>query len=207
MKFIDISWPISENITPYKDNKVVQFIPVRIFSKDNARQSNLVMSAHSGTHIDAPSHFLEKGNNVEKINLDDLYGNAIVLELSDVEEKITKKDLEKEIISKGQIILLKTKNSSLSPTAPFKQHFVYLDKSGAQYLVDRKVKAVGIDYLGIERNQSGHETHITLLENNVVIIEGLRLGHIKEGEYTFCCLPLAIQGLEGAPARAVLIKD
>ena len=94
----------------------------------------------------------------------------------------------------------------LLPTAAFTYDFVYLEKSGAKYLAGKKVKTVGIDYVGIERDQPNHETHRFLLGNDIPIIEGLRLGKVKEGEYTLLCLPLAYKGMEAAPARAVLIK-
>ena len=89
----------------------------------------------------------------------------------------------------------------------FHYNFVYVDKSAAEYLVQIKSVAIGIDYLGIERDQPQHDTHALLLQNNIPIIEGLRLGHVKPGYYTLMCLPLLIPGLDAAPARAILIED
>jgi arylformamidase len=106
----------------------------------------------------------------------------------------------------GDIILLKTANSSLGATALFNPSFVYLEASGAHYLQEKKIKAVGIDYLGIERAQPAHETHLQLMEHGITIIEGLRLQHVKQGRYLVCCLPLNAVGIEAAPARAVLIE-
>jgi len=102
--------------------------------------------------------------------------------------------------------LFKTKNSALKNNAPFDPEFIYLDKTGAKYCVEQKIKAVGIDYLGIERNQPGHETHALLLENNIGIIEGLRLAHAEADQYFLICLPLLIPGADASPARAILCK-
>lgn len=205
---LDISWPISEEMTAYKDKKAVTFIPTKNYAEHAARESIITLGAHSGTHIDAPSHFIERGKTVDQISLNQLQGACIALDFTAVAEKISRADLEKcnltAQIKAGDIVLLKTKNSSLSPTTQFDPHFVYLERSGAEFLAQKKVKAVGIDYLGIERNQPGHETHLTLFRNDIVIIEGLRLAHVKAGRYQCMCLPLAIQSLEGAPARAIL---
>ncbi len=109
------------------------------------------------------------------------------------------------MIPDNSIVLFKTKNSLLECDALFNPVFIFLAPDAAQLLVEKQVKAVGIDYLGIERGQPDHATHVTLLAKNIPIIEGLRLKDIKAGSYFLCCLPLAIQGLEAAPARAVLL--
>ncbi len=83
---------------------------------------------------------------------------------------------------------------------------MYLEASGAKYLTEKKIKAVGIDYLGIEHSQPGHPTHETLMNGDVIVIEGLRLGHVQKGNYFFVCLPLNMIGLEAAPARAILMS-
>jgi len=220
MKIIDISWPITENTTGYKNRKNIKFTRYKNFETDGWRESLITLESHSGTHIDAPSHFVRDGKNIESISLDRLVGDCIVLDLTDVQESGSPfdengaKSITRDIlfehdheINKDDIIILKTSNSATKPEDLFLPNFVYLDHSGAHYLAQKGVKAVGIDYLGIERNQPGHETHIELMQNNIVIIEGLRLQHVQAGNYFFCCLPLAIQGLEAAPARAVLIDD
>jgi arylformamidase len=123
-------------------------------------------------------------------------------------ERITRDCLlahENEIVE-DSIILFRTTNSDLSPTDKFSPHFVYLEASGATYLAEKKVKAVGIDYLGIEHSQPGHPTHENLLNADIVVIEGLRLGHVQAGNYFFVCLPLNMIGTEAAPARAVLME-
>lgn len=206
---IDVSWPISTATTGYKDLLVVNFEEVKNFGRDGVREAILTVSSHSGTHIDAPSHFLKEGKTIDQIPLDRFVGDCKVLDMVLVLERITRDDFEQydHIIQEGDIVLLKTVNSDLSPTNKFSPHFVYLELSGAQYLIEKKVKAVGIDYLGIEHSQPGHPTHENLMRADISIIEGLRLGHVKAGKYFFVCLPLYTIGLEAAPARAVLFVD
>jgi len=205
MEIIDISWPISPAMTSYKNKKVVKFTKSKIFSRDHARENIITLSTHTGTHIDAPTHFLSKGKDINDLSLTHFSGKCRVVTLR-VKDKIEKKHLEKLRITKDSIILFKTRNSSTSPTAKFDTDFVYLAPSAALFLAEKNVKAVGIDYIGIERNHPLHETHRTLLEEGIPIIEGLRLAKVSNGEYMLICLPLNLIGLEAAPARAVLFK-
>lgn len=205
-KIIDISWPISENIRTYKNKKFVAITPIRKFEEGGVRESTITLWSHTGTHVDAPAHFLEDGMTVEKIAPRSLVGPCRVLDLSDVENRLTVENLEREKIVAGEIILLRTRNSSSPINGQDSQDFVYLDGAAAAYLVSCGVRAVGIDHLGIEREQPNHETHIVLLQAGVIIIEGLRLAHVPAGNYFLCCLPLAIIGGDAAPARAVLIE-
>lgn len=203
----DISWPISQEITAYKDRKTVSFEPIKSIEKDGVRESLLTLGAHTGTHIDAPSHFQKEGNTIEKLDLSQVIGKCKLFDMSSVTDGITQDHLENLDIQPHDIILFKTSNSALQPTDKFNPQFIFLEASGAQYLVQRKIKAVGIDYLGIERGQQGHLTHNLLFKHNIVIIEGLRLSQIKQGSYFLCCLPLYAIGIEAAPARAILIEE
>jgi len=208
MKVIDISWPISKATTGYKDRSIVDIEEIKNFNRDGARETAIRLSSHTGTHIDAPSHFLKDGKTIDEISLDRLMGDCVVLDMTTCAERITRDCLmahDNDIVKDG-IILLRTTNSDLSPTDKFSPHFVYLEASGALYLAEKKIKAVGIDYLGIEHSQPGHPTHENLMHADVTIIEGLRLGHVQAGSYFFIGLPLNIIGLEAAPARVVLIK-
>ena len=206
MKIYDISWPISTATTGYKDKKVVNFQPIKSIDKDNVRETTITLDSHTGTHIDAPSHFIRDGKTIDQIELSSIIGPCKVFDMSVVNDGITRDHLENLEISAGDIVLFKTNNSANQPTDKFTPHFIYLEISGAQLLVQRKVRAVGIDYLGIERSQQGHLTHQELFKNNITIIEGLRLQTIKQGKYFLCCLPLYTIGLEAAPARAVLLE-
>ncbi len=207
MKAIDISWPISEKMTTYKDTKGVKIDSARQFDLDGMRECCLTLSTHIGTHVDAPSHFIKNGPTLDKMELEYTMGECKVLDFTDIEDKITEEHLSMYDIEFEDIILLKTKNSFLKPDAPFSKNFVYLDESGARYLADIGIRCVGIDYLGIERDQKDHATHITLMLAEVAIIEGLRLAHVEQDLYSLVCLPLALQGTDGAPARAILFAE
>lgn len=202
---IDISWPISPSMTTYKDSKPVSIAALKDFTEDGVRDTNLMLNTHTGTHVDAPSHFLADETHVDSIPLEKLSGSCQVLDFTHVAHAITEEHLKKQNLKAGSIILLKTKNSFLPSTGSFHKDFVYLEQSGAEYLVQHKIKAVGIDYLGIERNQPEHETHKTLLEADIPIIEGLRLAKADASNYTFLFLPLALHGIEAAPGRAILL--
>lgn len=199
--FIDISWPLQKGLTEYKDRKTFKVDHIKTYEKDGVGESLLSMHSHTGTHIDLPSHFLAHNDSV---NMDALVGNCRVIDCSVIKEKITAKDLEKFSLQKEERILIKTSNSALAWNAPFDYDFVYITDDAAAFLVKKEIKSIGFDYLGIERNQPHHETHIQLLENNITIIEGLRLSAVKEGGYFLCCLPLAFSLLDGIPARALL---
>ena len=205
MIIVDISWSIDAAMTAYKDKKMVNVEQIKSFEMHSVRESSLRLGAHTGTHIDAPAHFLVDGATIEHTPLSATVGPCVVLDLMHVDEAITKEDLVACSIKPGSRVLFKTKNSLRLAHDLFDYGFIYLAECGARYLASQKIAAVGIDYLGIERNQSGHETHLALLSSGVVIIEGLRLANVQAGEYFLCCLPLAVVGAEAAPARAVLI--
>ena len=204
MKIIDISWPITQNITEYKDRKTLKLEKYKEFQKDNVRETLITIHTHTGTHIDSPAHFLKDGKTLDQLDLNKLIGECKILDVTHIEEKIAKKDLEKFDIQKDDIILLKTKNSDLGTTKKFNPNFVYLEKTGAEFLASKKIKSVGIDYLGIERNQPNHETHKLLMQNDIIIIEGFRLKQITQKTGFFYCLPLFLPSIEAAPCRAIL---
>ncbi len=209
MKVIDISWPISKATTGYKDRSIVDIEEIKNFNRDNARETAVRISSHTGTHIDAPSHFLKEGKTIDEMPLTHFIGDCVVLDMTTCAERITRDCLmahERDIVE-GGIVLLRTTNSDLAATDKFSPHFVYLESSGAIYLAEKKIKAVGIDYLGIEHSQPGHPTHENLMHADVAIIEGLRLGYVPPGNYFFVCLPLYTIGLEAAPARAILMTQ
>lgn len=192
-------------MTEYKDRRTVKIESLKQFDCDGVRETMLSMHNHTGTHVDAPSHFVMNGGSSETLSLEALIGPCRVLDLTHVTECITQNDLKQCEIKASERILVKTKNSLRSPTDPFDPQFICVHKDAARYLADLKIACIGIDYLGIERNQPEHETHILLLEGNVVIIEGLRLAHVPPGYYELCCLPLNVLGIDGVPARAALI--
>ncbi len=203
--WFDISWPIVPGMTEYKNRKTVSFIEKKTFKADDVRESIITIGTHTGTHIDAPAHFLEKGKTMGEFEMKPITGPCAVLDLSSTNEAITEHDLAPYVdYIKGFRVLLKTKNSARAYNEPFDAQFVYLSHGGAQFLMEHQAAAVGIDYLGIEHSQQGHPTHKTLLGADIPIVEGLRLQHVSEGEYFLVCVPLSVPTLEAAPARALL---
>ena len=144
------------------------------------------------------------GATIDEIELKKLILRCRVLDLTNVVSSITKEDLMDKNILSGEFLLLKTRNSF---TEKYEPDFVYVSESGAKYLAEKKIIGVAIDSFGIERAQPNHETHKILFKNEITIIEGVRLKGIAEDEYFMCALPLKIKGVDGSPARIVLIKD
>lgn len=207
MHIIDISWPISNTMTAYKNEKTVSCEPLKTIAKDGAQKTKITLDTHTGTHVDAPAHFIKDGITNDKIELETMMGPCVVIDLSRISGAITAADLEEYDLEECDILLIKTKNSARATDAPFDSEFVYLDASAAEYLAEMTdIQTIGFDYLGIERNQINHDTHHALFEAEITIIEGLRLAAVAEGEYFFVCLPLAVKGLDGAPARAILVQ-
>ena len=206
MNIIDISWPISHDMTQYKDNKYVEF-ECKLGSSYYVMEHLLKLHSHTGTHIDAPRHFLEDGQSLDELPLERFIGPCFVADMTSYGLELDGQALENIQVPAGTIVLLKTSNSKKSPTDPFDSNFAYVTASGANYIVDQNWKVVGIDYLGIERNQPDHATHITLAQAGIPIIEGLRLEHVAQGWYTAIILPLTIIGVEAAPARALLLQS
>jgi arylformamidase len=215
-KVIDISWPINPNTVEYKNKNALKIQTVKDIKIDGVHETHVSLDLHTGTHIDAPIHFDKNGATVEQISFDHLIGECKVFDLASskekmIEEKISATDLQDLDIQENDIVLFKTKNSELpaqnkSLQGNFESGFVYLDKSAAQYLVSKKIKTVGIDYLGIERAQPDHETHKVLFKANITIIEGLRLSNVRPGKYFLVCLPVKFEGVEAALSRAVLLE-
>jgi arylformamidase len=207
MKIIDISWPITSDMTGYKNRKEVMFSLVKSYEKDMVRESRIMLGSHTGTHVDAPAHMIASGVTIDQVPLQNLIGQAAVIDLTSIDDCIEREHLEQFEIPKGVILLLLTKNSFIAENAQFNGNFIYLTADAAAYCVEIGIRALGIDYLGIERNQPDHETHKILLKNKISIIEGLRLAHVEPNFYFFVCLPISVIGLEAAPARAILIAD
>jgi arylformamidase len=144
---------------------------------------------------------------VDQLPLDALIGRATVLEFPDDIMQIGAKELDGQPIDGARRVLLKTRNSALLELPEFARDYTFLAPDGAELLAEKGVQLVGIDYLSIEQFRSGHHrTHRTLLQRQIVIVEGLQLAGVAPGVYEFICLPLRIAGMDGAPARAVLME-
>jgi len=205
MEIFDISVPIRDGMVHYAGNPPVHVTRVSSLENgDPANVSELDLGAHSGTHVDAPDHFLADGAGAEALPLDALIGPAEVVDAAAAAvalDLVTVRDLE--LPPQGsERILFKTRNSQLWGRDEFTRDFVRLDGEAAAYLVERGVRLLGIDYLSI----GDAEAHRTLLSAGVVCVEGLDLRGIEPGSYEFVCLPLKLVGSDGAPARAVLIR-
>lgn len=176
-----------------------------IAAGSSANVSLLSFGSHTGTHVDAPLHFIYGGAPVDAIPLGHLIGPAILVRFEDSVRIITRQELEHRGLGGYKRILLATRNSALLDQRDFHTDYTYLAPDGAEYLADLGVVLVGIDYLSVEEFHSGHHrTHLTLLKRDIVIVEGLDLSEPAPGEYELICLPLRLSGLDGAPARVVL---
>jgi arylformamidase len=208
MRTYDITLTISPNLPVWPGDPGVELELVeKIEDGSNANVSRIDMGVHTGTHVDAPFHFLQEGISVDEIDLSLLTGRAYVLHLPEV-DVITASVLENaQIPPRTRRVLFKTRNSEYwaNEEPDFQIDFVGLSDDAAKYLVRRGVKLVGIDYLSVAPFQQSRPTHEKLLEAGVVIVEGLNLTEVSQGRYTLYCLPMKIAGSDGAPARAILI--
>ena len=206
-RIYDISVPIRSGGLVYPGNPEIEITLQQAVAKGaGANVSAIRFGSHTGTHADAARHFFDDGQPVDKIPLERLIGPALLAGFADDVRAIGAAELKVHDIRGHKRILLRTRNSALLSQKEFARDYTYLAPDGAEYLVDNGVEVVGIDYLSIEQFHSGHHrTHRTLLAKSVVILEGLDLSVPPPGEYQLICLPLRIEGCDGAPARAVLI--
>lgn len=205
MNIIDITKLICEEMIVYKNkpSKQIKRSIVMDYQHGSYYESRIDLDMHCGTHIDAPLHMLEGGSTVERLDLSKYIGTCKVYDLTPITQYITKKDVEGLDIQQNDIIVLKTKNSY---DTEYNAQFIYLEEDAAQFLVDRKIKCLGMDAMSIERDKPNHETHKILLSHDIGVIEDLQLKDVDEGEYFLSCLPLRIKASEASPVRAVLIK-
>ncbi|MFL5484494.1 MAG: cyclase family protein [Gemmatimonadaceae bacterium] len=206
-RIYDISVPIRTGGLVYPGNPEIDVSLQQAVAKGASANVSLVrFGSHTGTHADAARHFFDDGQSVDHIPLDRLIGPALLLSFDDNVRAVGAAELRSQRLNGHKRVLLRTRNSALLSQPEFARDYTYLAPDGAQFLVDSGVELVGIDYLSIEQFHSGHHrTHRTLLERSVVIVEGLDLSSPPAGEYQFICLPLRLEGCDGAPARAVLI--
>ena len=168
---------------------------------DPANVSRLDFGVHSGTHVDAPNHFLDGEPGVDSVPLDVLVGPAQVVDGASLPREVSASALQSLAIpDAAERLLLKTRNSALWERDSFSEDFVSLDESGARWLVERGVRLIGIDYLSI----GDEAAHKVLLRAGVVPLEGLDLRRVEPGSYRLICLPLRIEGSDGGPARVLL---
>jgi len=210
MKVHDVSLPIAETLVSWPGDPTVRISRFSDLEKgDQATVSEICMGVHSGTHIDAPAHFIPGGKTIDKIDPAILVGLALVVDVGDV-GVITAEVLDGLAIpSDVKRLLFRTRNSRFwqEGTTAFQKNFVALNKEGAHWLVARRIRLVGVDYLSVALFEDPVSTHTILLAKDIVVVEGLDLSSVPAGFYHFVCLPLKISGCEAAPARALLIDE
>lgn len=204
-KVIDVTVPLSPAVPTFPgDPRFHMEFAHRITEGEPYNVARISLGAHSGTHVDAPYHFLADGATVDQLPLEILMGKARVVDLQG-KEKIERADLEALDLRDDIRVLIKTRMSGQLRKPEFQEDFVYLTPDAAQYLVQAGIKLVGIDYLSIEKFGSrDFAAHHALLGAGVVVIEGLDLSEVEPGEYDLTCLPMLIAGADGAPARVIL---
>jgi arylformamidase len=210
MTIYDISLTISPDLPIWPGDPSLEL--EQIASMDKGAHNNVTRisaAVHLGTHVDAPHHFLNDGRTVEQLPLEVLTGLCYVAQLPDGIEAITSEVLDRtEINSEMKRVLFGTRNSHLwaKGESKFQTDFVAITEDGAEWLVERGVQLVGVDYLSVAPYGDSVPTHTVLLKAGVVVVEGLNLSNVMRGFYHLYCLPLKIAGSDGAPARAILIQ-
>lgn len=207
MRIYDISVGITPDMPVWPGDPSV--VLERVSSIDNGAEANIShfsAGVHVGTHIDAPAHFLQEGQTVEHLSIRTLLGRAYVIDLSEA-DRLTEGILQSAgIPPRTKRLLLKTRNSELwqDHSHPFDRDYIAVEPDGAEWLVQRGVRLIGVDYLSVAPYQDPVPTHRILLQAGVVIVEGLNLSDVRQGRYNLYCLPMKLVGAEGAPARAIL---
>lgn len=206
-KIIDISVPLLPGMPVWPGDGDFRIVPVkRMAAGDKNNLSRLDYGVHTGTHVDAPWHFLEDGSTAEQLPLDTMIGEAFVAYLPEV-DVITAETLARLMLPNGTTrLLLHTRNSELweMGVTEFRKDFVALTSDAAQWLVDQGIRLIGVDYLSVHRYGDGPLIHQILLRAGIIIVEGLNLTGVATGAYELICLPLRLCGADGAPTRAVL---
>lgn len=213
MKVYDISLPLSATLPVWPGDPPFELNQVSSMSHgDTANVSQISMSVHCGTHIDAPKHFINSGKTVDQIPIEKLLGDVLVIKIDDAENVISEEVLQahpqRDLIKHATKVLFSTKNSHLwrRRQHKFEENYVGINASGAQYLERLNFDLIGIDYLSIAPYDDTLTPHNILLAGETVLLEGLNLSGVPAGVYEICCLPLKISGCEGAPARVILIE-
>ena len=210
MELFDITLPISDSTLVWPGDPPVTIERVQKIEEGNEDNlSRIAMGVHTGTHVDAPWHFIADGDKLEAIPLEVFIGPAQVIEIGDDVPVITTEVIRRVRINPGiPRLLFKTRNSAWWQQRDnrFHRDYVGVSADGAQQLIDMGMKLVGIDYLSIASYAQTVEPHQILLKAGVVILESVDLSRVEPGEYTLYCLPLKLSGVEGAPVRAVLVR-
>ena len=204
-KIFDVTVPLSAEVPTFPGDPPFEIaFTHKIAAGASYNVSRISLGSHSGTHVDAPYHFLADGPTVDHLPLEILLGKARVVELP-VRDKVERSDLAALDLRDDIRVLFKTRMSGQLRLPAFQEDFVYLTADAATYLVQAGIKLVGWDYLSIEKfGSADFAAHHALLGAGVVIVEGLDLSEVEAGEYDLVCLPLRVVGADGSPARVIL---
>lgn len=209
MRIYDISLSISPDMPVWPGDPPVELELIESMNDGaHANVSRLTAGVHTGTHVDAPHHFLNDGRTVEGLPLDVLTGPCYVAQLPDDMDSISAEVLDGIPLAEGTTrLLFGTRNSHLwaKGIKDFQKDFVAVTEDGAEWLVEHGIRLVGVDYLSVAPYGESVPTHTVLLKAGVVILEGLNLSQVLRGFYDLYCLPLKLEGSDGAPARAILV--
>lgn len=197
---IDITMKINENMRVYK-NKEEKKPKLKNQQNKHVFETDVTMNLHTGTHVDFPKHMIPDGKTSKDYDVTKFVGRCYVKDATYLNHRVLKRDLQNINISVYDFILFKTKNSALET---FNPEFIYVSQEAAEYLAEFDLKGVGIDGLGIEREQTGHPTHLALLSKDILIYEGLDLTDVQEGVYELIALPMRFDDVEASPVRAIL---
>lgn len=204
MKLYDISLNLSARTVRWGTSQPMELIErKRMRGGDPNNSSSVTMSVHSGTHVDAPFHFVPDGLTIESLPLDPFIGPARVCAVDPVNQ-ITAADLPKIELKGETRVLFKTRNSRLLHRPAYDPDFVAFSREAAEALVGLGVKLVGLDYLSVARADEQVPVHRAFLDHGVVLLEGIDLSHVPPGRYELIALPIKLHGSDGAPCRAVL---
>jgi arylformamidase len=206
-KIIDITVPVTTQMPIWPGCKGIRITPtMRLEDGDSSNVSRLDCNLHTGTHVDAPKHFLQNGTTVEQLPLDVLVGTSYVAHLPDAADVTPRNLTDLNLPSGIERLLLRTRNSELwaAKTIEFREDFAALTHEAAQWIVDKAIRLIGVDYLSVQRYSDDSRTHQILLGADTIVLEGLNLSNVKAGFYELICLPLKLVGTEAAPARAIL---
>ena len=204
--WIDISISLQEGMVQWPGDPLFALQKDCSIKSEQVNVSSVSICLHTGTHVDAPLHYLEHGADISSLDLDKLIGIARVIQIKHP-QWITTEELLQHNIKSGERILFKTKNSSINwATSPFLETFVALTNEAAFYLSALGIKLAGIDYISISGVHNAPTVHQALLSASVCIVEGLNLTSVEEGVYDLICLPVKIKNADGAPARVVIRK-